>query len=69
MGHDHDHGVGLARAGERHRGRLAVAFGLTFGFFFVQAAAGIIANSLALLSDAAHMLTAVIGLGMMPAAA
>ncbi len=64
MGHDHDHGVGLARAGERHRGRLAIAFGLTFGFFFVQAAAGIIANSLALLSDAAHMLTDVIGLGM-----
>jgi len=68
MGHDHDHGVGLARAGERHRGRLAIAFGLTFGFFFVQAAAGVIANSLALLSDAAHMLTDVIGLGMALAA-
>ena len=68
MGHDHDHGVGLARAGERHRSRLAIAFGLTFGFFFVQAAAGIIANSLALLSDAAHMLTDVIGLGMALAA-
>ena len=68
MSHDHDHGVGLARAGERHRGRLAIAFGLTFGFFFVQAATGIIANSLALLSDAAHMLTDVIGLGMALAA-
>ena len=68
MGHDHDHGVGLARAGERHRGRLAAAFGLTFAFFFVQAATGIIANSLALLSDAAHMLTDVIGLGMALAA-
>ena len=45
-----------------------MAFGLTFGFFFVQAAAGIIANSLALLSDAAHMLTDVIGLGMALAA-
>ncbi len=68
MGHDHDHGVGLARAGERHRGRLAWAFGLTFAFFFVQAITGIIANSLALLSDAAHMLTDVIGLGMALAA-
>lgn len=68
MGHDHDHGASLARAGERHRGRLTVAFGLTFGFFFVQAATGIIANSLALLSDAAHMLTDVIGLGMAVAA-
>lgn len=68
MGHDHDHGVGLAHASERHRSRLAVAFGLTFGFFFVQAATGIVANSLALLSDAAHMLTDVIGLGMALAA-
>jgi len=68
MGADHDHGVGLARAGERHRGRLAAAFAITFAFFFVQAAAGFIANSLALLSDAAHMLTDVIGLGMALAA-
>lgn len=68
MGADHDHGVGLARAGERHRGRLTLAFGITFAFFFVQAAAGFIANSLALLSDAAHMLTDVIGLGMALAA-
>ena len=68
MGADHDHGVGLARAGERHRGRLAGAFGITFAFFFVQAATGFIANSLALLSDAAHMLTDVIGLGMALAA-
>lgn len=66
--HDHQHGVGLARAGERHRGRLAVAFAITLGFFFVQATAGILANSLALLSDAAHMLTDVIGLGMALAA-
>ncbi|MCL4144471.1 UNVERIFIED_CONTAM: hypothetical protein GTU68_008565 [Idotea baltica] len=65
---DHDHGVGLARAGERHRGRLTWAFGITFAFFFVQAATGFIANSLALLSDAAHMLTDVIGLGMALAA-
>lgn len=68
MGADHDHGVGLARAGERHRGRLAAAFAITFAFFFVQATAGFVANSLALLSDAAHMLTDVIGLGMALAA-
>jgi hypothetical protein len=29
MGRHHDHGVGAVRAGERHRGRRAVAFGLT----------------------------------------
>ena len=26
MGVDHDHGAGLARAGERHKGRLVAAF-------------------------------------------
>lgn len=68
MGHDHDHGAGLARAGERHRGRLVAAFVLIGGFFVVEAVAGIWTNSLALLSDAAHMLTDVIGIGMALAA-
>ena len=68
MGHDHDHGAGLARAGERHQGRLVAAFVLIGGFFVVEAVAGIWTNSLALLSDAAHMLTDVIGIGMALAA-
>lgn len=68
MGADHDHGVGLARAGERHRGRLVAAFGIILVFFVVEAVAGILTNSLALLSDAGHMLTDVIGLGMALAA-
>jgi cobalt-zinc-cadmium efflux system protein len=74
MGHDHDrshdhsHGVGLARAGERHRSRLAIAFAIIFTFFVVEAVTGFITNSLALLSDAGHMLTDVIGLGMALAA-
>ncbi|MEZ5294911.1 MAG: cation diffusion facilitator family transporter [Ilumatobacteraceae bacterium] len=68
MGHDHDHGAGLARAGERHKGRLVAAFVLIGGFFVVEAVAGIWTNSLALLSDAAHMLTDVIGIGMALAA-
>ncbi|MEO6651736.1 MAG: cation diffusion facilitator family transporter [Ilumatobacteraceae bacterium] len=68
MGRDHDHGTGLARAGERHRGRLTIAFGIIFVFFVVEATAGFITNSLALLSDAGHMLTDVIGLGMALAA-
>ena len=66
--HGHDHGVGLARAGERHRGRLLIAFGIIFAFFVVEAVAGFVTNSLALLSDAGHMLTDVIGLGMALAA-
>ena len=68
MGGDHDHGAGLARAGERHRGRLTVAFVVIFVFFVVEAVAGFVTNSLALLSDAGHMLTDVIGIGMALAA-
>lgn len=68
MGGDHDHGAGLARAGERHRGRLTIAFAVIFVFFIVEAIAGFLTNSLALLSDAGHMLTDVIGLGMALAA-
>ena len=68
MGGDHDHGTGLARAGERHRGRLTVAFVVIFVFFVVEAIAGFVTNSLALLSDAGHMLTDVIGIGMALAA-
>ena len=66
--HGHNHGAGLARAGERHRGRLLVAFVLIALFFVVEAVAGVLTNSLALLSDAGHMLTDVIGLGMALAA-
>jgi cobalt-zinc-cadmium efflux system protein len=66
--HGHDHGAGLARAGERHRGRLTAAFVIIFAFFVVELIAGFATNSLALLSDAGHMLTDVIGIGMALAA-
>ncbi len=68
MGHDHHHGSGAARAGARHVRPLAVAFGLTAGFFVVEGVAAFSTNSLALLSDAGHMLTDVVGLGMALAA-
>ncbi len=68
MGRDHDHGAGLARAGQRHVGRLTAAFAIIFTFFIVEAIAGFVTNSLALLSDAAHMLTDVLGIGMALAA-
>jgi cobalt-zinc-cadmium efflux system protein len=64
----HDHGLGLARAGARHRGRLIAAFVVISGFFVVQTVAAFATNSLALLSDAGHMLTDVIGIGMALAA-
>lgn len=68
MGADHGHGSGLARAGERHAGRLTAAFVIIFTFFIVEAVAGFVTNSLALLSDAGHMLTDVLGIGMALAA-
>jgi len=66
MGGDHDHP--LARAGERHSGRLLAAFVVIACFFVVEVVAGFVTNSLALLSDAGHMLTDVVGIGMALAA-
>ena len=70
MSGDHSHGLShvSVRAGARHQKRLAIAFGLIGVFFVVEAVGGILTNSLALLSDAGHMLTDVIGLGMALAA-
>ena len=67
-GHGHSHGVSLARAGARHVRPLTIAFAIIAVFFVVEAVAGFATNSLALLSDAGHMLTDVIGLGMALAA-
>lgn len=67
-GHEHAHGPSLARAGERHRRPLLISFVLIASFFVVEAVAGFVTGSLALLSDAGHMLTDVLGLGMAIAA-
>ena len=65
---DHSHGPTLARAGERHLRPLTISFVLIGTFFVVEAVAGFVTGSLALLSDAGHMLTDVVGLGMALAA-
>jgi cobalt-zinc-cadmium efflux system protein len=53
-GHSHaGHGV----SSEADRGKLLVALGLIVGFMCVEVIVGIAASSLALLSDAGHMLT------------
>jgi cobalt-zinc-cadmium efflux system protein len=61
----HSHGVS-ADADVR---KLAVALGLILGFMVLEVAAGVVAHSLALLSDAGHMLTdaAAIGLSLVAA--
>jgi cobalt-zinc-cadmium efflux system protein len=56
------------RAGERHKGRLGLALGVLCTFMVVEVVGGILTGSLALLSDAGHMLTDVVGLGMALAA-
>src|SRR3954453_18866020 len=56
VSHDHDHGHSHAPA-DASAGRLKVALGLLLGLMAVEVVAGILAQSLALLSDAAHMLT------------
>ena len=64
--HDH-HGHGPG-AGGRHAGRLAWAFALVGSFLLVEAGAAFLTNSVALLSDAGHLLTDAVGLGMALAA-
>jgi cobalt-zinc-cadmium efflux system protein len=60
------HGHDLARgAGER---RMWVVLGLTAGYLVVEVVGGILTNSLALLSDAAHMFTDVMALAIAIAA-
>ena len=74
-GHDHhnhdkggDHGGGHGHSHVpteiKHERPLWIAFGLTLFFLLVEVAGGLLTNSLALLSDAAHMMTDVLALGI-----
>ncbi len=63
MAHDHEHGGG-GHAGHAHgvsadadRGKLSIALALIVGFMLFEVVIGAVVHSLALLSDAAHMLT------------
>ena len=48
----------------KHERPLWIAFGLTLFFLLVEVIGGLLTNSLALLSDAAHMMTDVLALGI-----
>ena len=63
-GHTHGSTADAVHAGAAYRHRLAISFALIGGFFVVELVAGLVSNSLALLSDAGHMFTDVLGLGM-----
>jgi cobalt-zinc-cadmium efflux system protein len=54
----------LRDAAKQTTSRLSLSLFLTLAFVFIEAAAGVFSNSLALLTDAAHNLTDVIALGL-----
>jgi cobalt-zinc-cadmium efflux system protein len=65
-GHDHGHAhappTGTATAA--YRGRLRTALSITLAVMVVEIVGGVLADSLALVADAAHMATDALGLGM-----
>ncbi|MGD1219096.1 MULTISPECIES: cation diffusion facilitator family transporter [Streptomyces] len=66
-GHDHGHTHGAPPTGTAaaaYRGRLRVALSITLTVMVVEIVGGVVADSLALIADAAHMATDALGLGM-----
>ncbi|WP_328672749.1 cation diffusion facilitator family transporter [Streptomyces sp. NBC_00328] len=66
-GHDHGHAHGAPRSGTAtaaYRGRLRIALAITLTVMVVEIFGGVLADSLALVADAAHMATDALGLGM-----
>lgn len=64
----HSHGPRVGSAAAEHVRPLTIAFGLTATYMLVEVVGGLLTGSLALLSDAAHMATDVLGLGLALAA-
>jgi cobalt-zinc-cadmium efflux system protein len=62
MGEGHSHGVDLDRAGSKRALKLVLA--LTTAFMFAEVVGGVVADSLALLADAGHMLSDTLALGV-----
>ena len=66
-GHDHGHSHGApvtGTAAAAYQGRLRVALGITITVMVVEVVGGLLADSLALIADSAHMATDALGLGM-----
>ena len=58
MSHSH------ASAATAHRGRLVAVFGISIAILVIEVVGAIVANSLALLADAGHVLADVVGIGL-----
>ncbi|MFI8230361.1 cation diffusion facilitator family transporter [Streptomyces sp. NPDC085900] len=63
-GHGHTHAPPTGTAAAAYRGRLRVALSITLTVMVLEIVGGVLADSLALIADAAHMATDALGLGM-----
>ncbi|WP_328393501.1 cation diffusion facilitator family transporter [Streptomyces sp. NBC_00390] len=67
-GHDHGHAHGgpppTGTAAAAYKGRLRIALAITLGVMVLEVVGGVLADSLALIADAAHMATDAVGLAM-----
>ncbi|MEV4939464.1 cation diffusion facilitator family transporter [Streptomyces zaomyceticus] len=67
-GHDHGHSHGgpppTGTAGAAYKNRLRIALGITLSVMVIEIVGGLLADSLALIADAAHMATDAVGLAM-----
>lgn len=67
-GHDHGHSHGgpppTGTAASAYKGRLRIALAITLSVMVVEIVGGVLADSLALIADAAHMATDAVGLAM-----
>lgn len=63
MSPGHAHGTDLTATG-RHRGRLAVAMGISAGIAVAEVAGAVVSGSLVLLADAAHLAADAAGVGL-----
>jgi cobalt-zinc-cadmium efflux system protein len=63
MSHSH-HGHSHGASADADRGKLRIVLALILGLMAAEVVTGIVANSLALLSDAAHMLTDAAAIGL-----
>jgi cobalt-zinc-cadmium efflux system protein len=63
-GHAHSHAPPTGTAAAAYRGRLRAALSITLAVMVVEIVGGVLADSLALIADAAHMATDGLGLGM-----
>ena len=64
VGHEHTHHPAPESASGKYAGHLGWALGIGAGFMLLELVVALVTGSLALLSDAAHMLTDVVGLAM-----